>query len=71
MKIVIGKDGSTYESETDFKCPRCKETEDLKVLEVPQSSPLYSDGNRFIIDCRSCSFFGSPDGKHMPQRKQK
>jgi C4-type Zn-finger protein len=71
MKIVVRPDGSTYESETDFKCPNCKETEDLKVLKVPENSPLYRDGIRFIIDCRSCSFFGSPDGKYMPQRKQK
>ena len=71
MRIVVRNDGSTYESETDFECPRCHETEDLKVLEVPQNSPLYRDGIRFIIDCRSCSFFGSKDGKQMPQGKKK
>jgi predicted RNA-binding Zn-ribbon protein involved in translation (DUF1610 family) len=71
MRTVIKPDGSTYESEKDFECPRCGEKEDVRISEVPQSSPLYRDGIRFIIDCRSCSFFGSPDGKHMPQGKYK
>lgn len=63
MRTVIRLDGSVYESENDFKCPRCGEGGDIKVDEVPPDSPLYRDGIRFMIDCRTCWYFGSSDGK--------
>lgn len=65
MKIINRIDGSSYESGEDFQCPRCKEKDDIKVDEVPQDSRLYRDGIRFMVDCRTCWYFGSSDGKYV------
>ncbi len=65
IRLEEGGISSTYEADRDFKCPRCGEDLDIKVEEVPQDSPLYKNGIRFMIDCRQCWYFGSPDMKFV------
>jgi predicted RNA-binding Zn-ribbon protein involved in translation (DUF1610 family) len=71
MKTVIREDSSVYESAVNFKCPQCGEEEDIKVDEISQLGPLYRDGIRFMVDCRSCWYFGSSDGKLVARGKEK
>lgn len=71
MKTVIREDNSVYESTENFKCPQCGEEDDINVNEISQPGPSYRDGIRFMIDCRSCWYFGSSDGKLMVREKNK